>query len=445
MRDTDAALPYSRRELRGWYFYDWANSAFSTTVITLFLGPYLTTLAKAAAGPDGMVSFFGIRVAPQSVWPYSVSLSVLTQVIGLPLFGAIADYGHRKREILATLAWIGAGATMAMYFLDGGRYFLGVVLFLIANLTFGAAMVIYNAFLPEIAPAAERDAVSARGWGLGYLGGGLLLALNLFLYARSSQWGLSESLAVRISLFSTGLWWAAFTIIPVLRLRNRVPSKAPPAGTNYLTAGLRQLGHTLSEVRRYRHTIIFLAAYLIYNDGIQTVFTMAAQFGAEELRLSMGTLTASILLAQFVGILGALAFDRLARRIGNKRAVMLALLIWTGVLFYAWLGVRSAWEFNLLSAVVGAVMGGSQALSRSIYSFLIPKGKEAEYFSIYEVSDKGTSWLGPLLFGLALQWTGNFRLAILSLMVFFVIGLALLARVDVRRGAIAAGNEPPPR
>ena len=442
---TAAPLPYSKREQRAWYFYDWANSAFSTTVVTLFLGPYLTALAKSAAGPDGLVSYFGLRVAPQSVWAYSVSLSVCTQVIGLPLFGAIADYGHRKREILALLAWLGAAATMAMYLLHGGRYFLGVVLFLIANLTFGAAMVVYKAFLPEIAPASERDAVSARGWGLGYLGGGLLLALNLLLYTRSSQWGLSESMAVRISLFSAGLWWAAFTVIPVLRLRNRVPAKTPPPGTNYLTAGLRQLGHTLSEVRRYRHTLLFLAAYLIYNDGIQTVFTMAAQFGSEELHLSMGTLTASILLAQFVGILGALAFDRLARRTGNKRAVMLALLVWTAVLFYAWLGVRSAWEFNLLSAVVGAVMGGSQALSRSIYSFLIPKGKEAEYFSIYEVSDKGTSWLGPLLFGLALQWTGNFRLAIFSLIVFFLAGLALLARVDVRGGAIAAGNEPPPR
>lgn len=441
--DNPISLPYSNSEQRAWYFYDFANSAFSTTVVTLFLGPYLTALAKSAAGPDGTVSFFGLQVAAQSVWPYAVSLSVLTQVLALPLFGAIADYGSRKREILALLAWLGAAATMAMYLLHGERYVLGVWLFLAANLAFGASMVVYNAFLPEIASAEDRDGVSSRGWGLGYLGGGTLLALNLLLYANAEKLGLTEGAAVRISIFSAGLWWAVFTFIPVAGLRNRPPVKVIPAGKNYLSAGVQQLAHTLRDVRNYRQTLLFLLAYLIYNDGIQTVFTMAAQFGSEALNLGMGTLTAAILLAQFVAVFGALGFNWIAARMGNKNAVMLALVVWTGVLIYAWIGVHGAAEFYVLSAIVGAVMGGSQALSRSIYSFMIPRGRAAEYFSIYEISDKGTSWLGPLFFGLALDITGNFRLAILSLIIFFLIGMALLARVNVREGAIAAGNEPP--
>jgi UMF1 family MFS transporter len=192
-------------------------------------------------------------------------------------------------------------------------------------------------------------------------------------------------------------------------------------------------------------TLLFLAAYLIYNDGIQTVIAVAAQFGSEELKFSMSQLTTTILITQFVGIFGALLFNRIAARLGCRRAVMLTLLVWSATLIYIYRGVSTASEFYAAAAVVGAVMGGSQALSRSLYSLMVPKGQEAEYFSIYEISDKGTSWLGPLLFGLALQWTGSFRIAILSLILFFVTGLLLLSRVDVRRAAREAGNEPPQR
>ena len=178
---------YSRREQTGWYFYDWANSVFSTTVDTLFLGPYLTLVAKAAAGPDGFIYPFGIKVEPRSYWGYLVSLSVLTQVIAMPVIGALADYGQRKREMLAVLAYIGAAATMAMYFVTGSNYLLGGALFLVANLAFGASMVVYNAFLPEIAPPEERDNISSKGWGLGYLGGGLMLALNLAFFSNAEN------------------------------------------------------------------------------------------------------------------------------------------------------------------------------------------------------------------------------------------------------------------
>lgn len=437
--------PPSRREQRGWYFYDWANSAFSTTVVTLFFGPYLTTLAKAAAGEDGSVSLLGLRLPAQAVWPYLISASVLTQVAALPLIGALADYGRRKKEMLGLLAYAGAAATVLKFLLEGDRYLLGCLLFLVANFCFGASVVIYNSFLPEIASAEERDAVSSNGWGLGYLGGGLLLALNLILYANAASLGISEAYAVRLSLASAGLWWALFTLIPLATLRNRGPAKAPPPGTSYLAASLGQLSSTLRHIRAYRQALLFLVAYLIYNDGIQTVITLAAQFGQEELGLSMSVLTGSILLAQGVAFLGALGFKYVAAWMGARRAVMLTLLIWSLTLVYVYAGVRGAADFYGLAAIIGAVMGASQALSRSLFSFLIPRGQEAEYYSLYEISDKGTSWLGPLFFGLALQFTGRYRLAVLSLIVFFLAGLALLARVDVRAGAREAGNEPPPR
>jgi UMF1 family MFS transporter len=431
---------YSVKEQRAWYAYDWANSAFYTTAVTVFLGPYLTALAKGAADAQGNVSLAGLRIPAQSIWPYAVSLSVLTQVIALPLFGALADYGRRKRELLTMLAFTGASATALMYFLGPGKYEFGCLLFLAANFTFGASIVIYNSFLPEIAAPADRDRVSSTGWGLGYLGGGILLALNLMLFSQASSLGIEEGHAVRISLASAGIWWALFTIPAIAGLRNRGAQRRPPPGQTMLGASARQLLHTFHQVRSYPHTLLFLVAYLIYNDGIQTVIAMAAQFGHEELKLSMQVLTSAILLTQFVAFFGAMGFERLSRLTSSKSAVIVSLVIWAAVLIWIYGGVHTSGEFYAAAAIIGTVLGGSQALSRSIFSLLVPKGQEAEYFAIYEISDKGTSWLGPLLLGLALHWTGSFRLAILSLIVFFVTGIVLLALLDLKRGCAEVGN-----
>ena len=437
-----APLIYSKREQRGWYFYDWANSAFASTVVTLFFGPYITSLAKAGADASGNIYPLGIQVDARSYWGYLVSLSVVTQVIVLPLLGAVADYSPRKKTLMGVLAYLGAAATAAMYFLQGSMYLLGGVLFLFANLTFGASIVVYNSFLPDIAPPEQRDAVSSRGWGIGYLGGGLLLALNLLLYLKAAAIGISEGMAVRISLASAGIWWALFTIIPLATIRNRKPVRQVKPGENYVLNGFRELGHTLLEMRNYPQTLTFLIAYLVYNDAIQTVITLATQFGNDELKIPMSSLTMVILMVQFVAFAGAIGFNYVAVAIGAKRAVMLALFVWTGVLIamYGW--VQTTSQFFIMAAVVAIIMGGSQALSRSLFSQMIPKGREGEYFSLYEISDKGTSWLCPLLFGLALQFTKSYRLAILSLIIFFVLGLLILARVDVRRAAVEAGNEP---
>ncbi len=429
-----------RREQIGWYFYDWANSAFSTTVVTVFLGPYLTALAEAAADADRFIYPIGIKVKAGSFFPYIVSLSVFFQAILLPVIGAIADYSHRKKEMLGGFAYLGATATIGLYFLTGTNYLTGGLLFLIANVSFGASIVLYNAFLPEIAPPDQRDSVSSKGWALGYLGGGLLLAMNLLLLSQAPALGLTTGQAVRISLASAGVWWALFTLIPMTTLRRRDPIKRLPEGERIVMVGFKQLRQTFGKIGNHPQTLLFLSAYLLYNDGIQTVITLASQFGQEALGIPISTLTGVILMVQFVAFGGALLFDRVAQMLGTKKALLIALVIWTAVLIDAYFFLQTPMEFYLLAAIIAVVMGGSQALSRSLYSQMIPRGQEAEYFSLYEMSDRGTSWLGPLFFGLALQFTGSYHLALSSLVIFFLAGLALLWRVDFRRAALEAGN-----
>jgi UMF1 family MFS transporter len=433
-----------RREQIGWYFYDWANSAFSTTVVTVFLGPYLTSVTQAAADANGLVYPLGIPVAAGSFFPYMVSLSVLLQVLFLPILGAIADFSQIKKQLMGFFAYVGAFATMGMFFLQGDNYLLGGALFLTANLAFGAAVVFYNAFLPEIASPERRDAVSSQGWAMGYLGGGLLLLLNLGLFTSAERLGIERGMAVRICLASAGVWWALFTLIPLFSLKSRRAARRLGAGENYLTAGFRQLAHTFRDMRNYPQTLLFLAGYLLYNDGIQAVIALASVFGVQELGIPEEYLIVTILMIQFVAFGGALAFGRLARRIGVKRAITLSLVIWSGVVIFSYfMPAGNVPLFFGLGAVIALVLGGSQALSRSVFSLMIPKGQEAEYFSLYEVGERGTSWLAPLFFGLALQFTGSYRVAIISLIVFFIAGLLVFLRVDIRKAAADVGNQAP--
>ena len=424
----------SDRERWGWYLYDWANAPFHTTVVTLFLGPYLTVLAKAAADARGFVYPFGIPVDARSVWSYTIAVSVAAQVLILPLTGAIADYGGRKKQTLAATAFCGALATAAMFVLQGRNYLTGAALFLIANVSYGASIVAFNSFLPQIARPEQRDHVSSTGWAIGYLGGGLLLALNLLLYLRADRIGIPTGLAVRLSLGSAGAWWALFTVPTILALHNRGPARRLGPGWSAMAAVARQLLHTIQAMRGYPETLTFLAAYLLYNDAIQTVIALATQFGSDELKIPPAQLTLTILMVQFVAFFGALGFRWIAQAINAKRAVALSLAIWMSVLLYVYASVHNTAQFFIAAAVVALVLGGSQALSRSLFAQLVPKGKEAEYFSIYGISDKGTSWLCPILFGLALQFTGSYRLAMLSLIVFFGAGLLVLLRVDVDKG-----------
>jgi UMF1 family MFS transporter len=432
-----------KKEIFGWAMYDWANSAFSTTVGTVFLAPYVAALARSAAEKAGTstVPFLGIPVAPDSFIPYCISFSVLMQVIFLPILGAIADYSHRRKQMMQFFAIFGAIATILMFTISDGLWWLGGVLYILANLTFGAAMVFYNSYLPDIASEDQRDRVSSYGWAMGYLGGGLLLVLNLGFYMFSDKLGVPGDLAVRINLASAGIWWLGFSFLTWARLRPRHAARQLPQGETYVSAGFKQLGGTLREIKRFPETLKYLLAYFLYNDGIQTVIAVSSTFAAAPLlqgglELGTTTLTIVILMIQFMAFFGALLWGRLAKWIGAKRAIVVSLVIWLGVVVFAYGGLQGdsrTIQFFVLGGFIALVMGGSQAISRSLFAQMIPAGKEAEYYSFYEVSERGTSWTGPLIFGLVNQMFGSLRYGILALIFYFIAGLIVLPFVNVHK------------
>jgi UMF1 family MFS transporter len=432
-----------KREIFGWAMYDWANSAFSTTIGTVFLGPYIAGLAatSAKAYSDGLARFFGIPVAPDSFLPYCISFSVGLQVLFLPILGAIADYSHMRKQMMQLFAMIGAIATILMFFVTGNLWWLGGVLFIIANLTFGAAIVFYNAYLPDIASEEERDRVSSYGWAMGYLGGGILLALNLAFFIFSDNIGVPGTLAVRINLASAGIWWMGFSFITWSRLRTRRTSRPLPSGESYFSIGFRQLGKTFREIKNFPETLKYLLAYFLYNDGIQTVIAVSSTFAAAPLirgglEVPQDTLIAVILMIQFVAFGGALFWGKLAKWIGAKQSILVSLVIWAGVVIYAYGGLQGesrVTQFFILGIFIAIVLGGSQAISRSLFAQMVPAGKEAEYYSFYEVSERGTSWTGPLIFGLANQIGGSLRYGILALIFYFIAGLIVLPLVNVNK------------
>ena len=444
---------------KAWYWYDWANSAYVTTTLTVLMAPYLTVIAKKAACPTlpsdvacpTNLTVIGIPVAPGSLVFYVLTVSTIFSAIVLIFIGAIADRSPRPVRIFAAFAWVGAAAAAAMFLVSGSNWVLGVILLIVANLCLGSSLVIYDSLLCRIATPDERDRVSSRGWALGYLGGGLLLAVNLGFLTFNTQLGISREMAVRISLLSAGLWWAAFTIIPVVGLRDlrgapSTTSETTHAGNREGVVGgsLKQLGGTFRELRSYPQTMLFLLAYLFFNDGIQTVISASSVYGAEELKFSSEQLIAIILLVQFVAFGGALLFGWLANRLGAWRVVLNSLVVWTLVVTIAFFVPAGGFSiFVGLAVLIGIVLGGSQALSRSRYSQLIPRGREAEFFSLYQAMERGTSWFGTLAFGLVLQITSSYRWAIIALIVFFAAGGLTLSKVRMREGIIAAGNELP--
>jgi UMF1 family MFS transporter len=445
-----------RRDQRAWCWYDWANSVFPTSIVTVFGSVYLTTVAKHDALAAGQtcptrnalvncdISLFGLAFPAGSLFDYLLAASTLLQVVVLPVTGAIADRTQHKRFMLGLFAFTGAAATALLALVTGTNWRLGVVLFLMATTGYYASVVVYYSVLPEIATPDERDRLSAQGWAWGYLGGGVALALNLITYLGRDQLGLSEPAAVRLCFVTAGLWWAAFTLIPLARMRRYQPPQGTERGLQMLTAGFRQLAGTLRSAWAYPLTLGFLAAYLIYSDGIATVASVAGQYGDLELGLASSVLISTILMVQFVAFGGALLHGWLARRFGAKHTIMGGLVFWVGVIVAAYFiraGDRA--QFYAVAVGIGLVLGGTSALSRSLFSQLVPAGREAEYFSVYEIGEQATSTVGPLLFGVIGAATGSFRPAILSLVGFFLLGFVLVSLVPVRRAIRAVGNPQP--
>ncbi len=427
--------------------YDWANSAFYTTVVGTLFSPYITRLAQSAVGENGVVLDLGPlgAVTAKSLPTLCVSISVGAQVFLLPILGALGDYSNLKKRLMAFFCYIAVVANCLMFFVQDGLYLFGGVLFIIANVCFGAALVFYNAFLPEITTEDQADKVSSRGFAYGYLGGALLLALNLLLVLRAEQIGISTELAVRLSLLSAGIWWGGFALITFRLLKSRPSKRQLPPGKGYISVGFSEIVATVKELRRLPLTTRYLLAYLIYNDGIQTVVFASSAFLEQELFPGGNPqfLLEIFLMVQFVAVGGALFFERLAYLIRTKNAIIVSLVIWSAVVIYAYRFLNTVAEAWIMAAVIAIVLGGSQALSRSLYSRMIPAGREAAFFGLYEVSERGTSWMGPLLFSIVIARTGSYRSALLSLIFFFVIGLVLLWVTNTDKGIHQAGHLAP--
>ncbi|MEP7090614.1 MAG: MFS transporter, partial [Nocardioidaceae bacterium] len=390
------------------------------------------------------VDVLGLHLAAGSLPFYLTSFATIASAFVLPVVGAFVDRSARKKWQMAGFAWAGSLFTALLFFLRGDHWQLGAVAIVLSSILGGCSLVSYYAILVDISTEDERDRVSSRGWAFGYLGGGLLLLVNLVMFLGHDALGMSQSLAVRLSLLSAGLWWAGFTLIPVVRLRDHAPQHAVVEPGGFLHRSFGQLSSTLREMRSFPMTLTFLVAFLFYNDGIQTVIGVASTYGAKQLDFGQSVLIATILLIQFVAFGGALLFGRLAARFGSYRSILWGIYGWMVIVVLAvFLPAGNVPLFLILGIAIAVVLGGTQALSRSFFSLLIPRGREGEYFALYNACERGTSWFGTFLFGFVFQVSGSYRPAIVALVVFFVLGAVFLHRLDPERGIREAGNTPP--
>jgi UMF1 family MFS transporter len=424
-----------RPDLRAWVLYDNANSAAVTTIVTAVFPIYFAAVAARGFAP----------AEATRIYANVTTAALLTVAVLSPLLGAVADVRPWKKRLLATFAGLGALATAGLALVGPGDWRAGAALFLFVNIGLNGSFVFYDALLPHVAREGELDRVSAAGYAIGYLGGGLLLAAQLVVIQQPAWFGLGDAdptLPSRLAFLSVAIWWAAFTI-PLLRRVRELPPAASASGGAVLQA-LGRLAATARHLRRYRQALLMLIAFLLYNDGIGTIIRMAAIYGTE-LGLSRGTLIGAILLVQVLGVPAAFAFAGFAGRLGTKRAILVGLAVYVAVAVLAYF-TRTAAHFWALAVLVGLVQGGTQALSRSLFASLVPRRMSGEFFGFFSVSEKAAGILGPLIFGLVAAGTGSSRGAVLSVIAFFAAGAIVLSRVDVARGrreADAAEHAPP--
>ncbi|KAA3601457.1 MAG: MFS transporter [Candidatus Scalindua sp. AMX11] len=426
------------RNIHAWCLYDWANSAFATTIIAGILPIYFATVIVP---PDGWtLKLYGMSIVTNAatMWAFLAGITALFVFITMPTLGAIADYSGTKKKFLMVFCYGGSLFTSLLYFCGSGDVWMTMILFFFANASFTSANIFYDAFLPQIVSKSEIDLVSGKGYAYGYLGGGLQFLICLALILGHEKIGISKSLAVRLGLLFSGIWWAGFATITFFGLRESKPIQSPLKNPYkfmlwyYFRQGISHTFTTACSLKRYRDQVLFLIAFMFYNDGIYTVIRMATIFGKDELNLRDEVLLGTLLLVQFIGIGGAVLFSRFALSFGAKRVLIFVLFLWTGILCYAYF-INSSVDFLLLGIAVGLVLGGSQAISRSMYGSMIPKESSAEFFGFYSVFEKFSAIWGPFVFGIIRQVTGSSRLSILSLGGFFITGIVILCFVREKR------------
>jgi UMF1 family MFS transporter len=430
-------LGLDRPELRAWAMYDWAVSSVQTTIMVAVFPVYFANIAKSDL-PESR--------ATQAIATANTIVAIVLAVLS-PVLGAVSDYVAAKKRMLAASMVVGAAAVAGMFFVQQGDYRLALVLFVISLIGATASTVFYDALLPHIAAEHEIDRVSSAGYAVGYVGGGLLLALNLAWILKPAWFGLpsgpslssaERTLPTRLALLSVAVWWVVFSI-PLFRRVPEPPRTREPdelEGGNVLITPFVRVTETFRALRGYKQAFLMLLAFMIYNDGIQTIQKMAATYG-KELGIADTVLIAAILIVQFVGFPFAFLFGAIADRIGAKATIFIGLVVYAGISILGFY-MRTAGHFILLAAMVATVQGGTQALSRSLFASLIPSHKSGEFFGFYSVFEKFASIFGPLLFWITIATTGNSRNAILSVILFFAVGALVLSRVRVREGQAAA-------
>jgi len=470
--DRPVWAPLTPREVRrgrtGWYAYDLANHSYIAVVGTVLFAPYLTSVATTAAcgavrpcTTDLRVA--GVTVSPGSLVFYAIPLATILATLFLPVVGAAADRSSSPRRLLGVFALTGAAATVAMAGIRGGDWQLGVGLLTAATISLACSVVVTNSLLHDLSGPDERDAVSARGWAAGYVGSTVSLAAALAVLTYAPRLGLDTTSAALVSFVFAGLWWGAFTVVPLVVLPDRRRLDGAAGRPGGFPAGSRQSGRsreyrgsrgrnrilldlrdTYREIRAHPQSARFLLVALLINDGIGTVVGVASTYGSQQLGLGQRLLLVTILLVQVVAIAGALAFGRLAGRLGARRLILLGLVAWMAIIAAGWaLPARRVGPFLLLALAIGLMLGGVQALARSVFSQAAPADRQAAWFSLYQATQQGTSWLATLVFGLVHQLTGSYRPALGALLAFFVAATVLLLRTDLRRAIADAGNPQP--
>lgn len=421
------------RSIFGWCMYDWANSAYITTVGVALLPIYF---ADGIVGKEGVV-IFGQTISATALWGFMLGSAALIVFLFAPMLGSIADFSSAKKRFLTCFAYFGSLFATLLFFCMPGDVWLAIGLYICTQVCFIGGNVFYDAFLPQLASEDKLDSVSAKGYAFGYIGGSIQFGIALVLVSMHKTFGIADqTMAVRIAMAMTGFWWAGWTLLTVKYLKEQktereLPEKYrnQPKLFGYLSFGIHRTLTTAKKVGNFKNLTLFLIAYMVYNDGIHTVTSMGTIYGKEELGLAATDLMITLLLIQVVAFFGALLFGRIANKIGARHTVMVSLVLWSGVVIYGYF-IHTAMEFFILGMIIGFVLGGTQALSRSFYGAMIPENASAEFYGFYSVFSKFSAILGPFTFGVIKQITGTARLAIISLMVFFVVGLILLAFVN---------------
>jgi UMF1 family MFS transporter len=430
------------KEVWGWALYDWANSAFAVSVLAVvfqlyFIDVLATSGADTTGGRVNEVRLIGMTIPSGSLWAWSVALSMILVVIIAPVIGAVADYAGRKKRFLLFFCYTGATATMLMVFLGVGMWQLGMLLFVVSNVCFVSGNVVYNGLLTDVAMKDDEISfLSGFGWGLGYAASFLMLLINMVLIQMEIP---SKVWSVRVALLIVGAWWALFAIPTFLWVKEKTKPRPLPAGKNLLTVGFSQLAQTVRGLPRHSQLLVFMAAFFLYNDGIQTIISQAATFSRLALNATLNAIIPAFLMIQITAFVGSLLFIRIERKVGTKPALLSALSAWIVIIAWAMV-MQSVAEFYVMAFIGGLVLGISQSASRTLYVLMIPRTQSAEFFSLYAIVGKVASLVGPILFGFGVLYSSKIEHipivnsmagAIFPLLLMVVIGTILLMKVDV--------------